>query len=323
MARVTIVGGAGFIGTRLTESLLRAGHTVRIVDCITGRDSAVEYRQADVRDRDSLQAALSASDVVYNLAAVHRDDVRPVTRYHDVNVTGAANVCTACTVLEISHLVFASSVAVYGNAPPDSDEEHTPVPVNPYGQSKLLAERVQREWQAQQPASRSLVIVRPTVVFGEGNRGNVYRLLRLIAARRFAMIGDGTNRKSMAYVGNLSAFLTNALDRPPGVHVFNYVDKPDLSMQALAEIVSEALGQRALTRLRIPYPLGYVAGVACDVVASMTSSNLPISADRVRKFRATTTYSADRLHATGFHAPFPPREALIRTIRHERTVGSL
>ena len=323
MACVTIVGGAGFIGTSLTTGLRSAGHTVRIADVGAAPDSDVDYRQVDVRDRDDLLAALSGSEVVYNLAAVHRDDIRPATRYHEVNVTGATNVCDACAQLGIHHLVFTSSVAVYGDAPPDTDEDRTPAPVNPYGRSKLLAERAHKEWQAQDPSTRSLVIVRPTVVFGEGNRGNVYRLLRLIAGRRFAMIGDGTNRKSMAYVGNLSQFLTTALARPPGVHVFNYVDKSDLSMQALAELVSHALGQPPLTRLRIPYPVGYLAGVACDLVASMTGTDLPISADRVRKFCASTTYSADRLHGTGFQAPFSLREALVRTIKHERGVGSL
>ena len=54
---------------------------------------------------------------------------------------------------------------------------------------------------------RSLVIVRPAAVFGEGNRGNVYQLLRQIASRRFVMVGSGHNRKSMAYVGNVSALL--------------------------------------------------------------------------------------------------------------------
>lgn len=323
MARVTIVGGTGFIGTSLTAALLRSGHTVRVVDLVTGHHSAVEYRQVDVRDRDGLMTALSASDVVYNLAAVHRDDIRPATRYHDVNVTGAMNICAVCALLGVNHLVFTSSVAVYGDAPPNTGEDRTPEPANAYGESKLLAERAHTEWQAQAPASRSLVIVRPTVVFGEGNRGNVYRLLRLIAAGRFAMIGDGTNKKSMAYVGNLSAFLATAVIRPPGVHVFNYVDKPDFSMHALAEIVTGALGPRRLTRLRIPYPVGYLAGLVCDLIASVTATNLPLSADRVRKFCMTTTYSADRLHATAFQAPFSPREALIGTIRHERAVGAL
>ena len=323
MALVSIVGGAGFIGTRLGEDLREAGHTVRAVDVARSSDPAIECRQVDVRDQDRLAEALAGSDAVYNLAAIHRDDVKPVSRYEEVNVAGAMNVCAACERFGINRLVFTSSVAVYGNAPPDADESWTPAPVSAYGQSKLRAERVHRKWLSGDSANRSLAIVRPTVVYGEGNRGNVYQFARLIATRRFAMIGDGSNRKSMAYVGNLSAFLATAVSFPPGAHTFNYVDKPDLSMEALAEFVSLTLNQSSVTRRRIPYRAGYLAGVMCDLVGLIARRSLPITANRVHKFCTTTTYSADRLSTTGFTPPVSQREALGRTIKHERASGSL
>ena len=66
---------------------------------------------------------------------------------------------------------------------------------------------------------RSLVIIRPTVIFGEGNRGNVYNLFRQIADRRFLMFGDGENKKSMAYVGNVAEFICHLLERM----LFSYI----------------------------------------------------------------------------------------------------
>ena len=74
---------------------------------------------------------------------------------------------------------------------------------------------------------KTLVIIRPTVVFGEGNRGNVFNLMNQIAKNRFMMVGSGTNRKSMAYVENVAAFLEYSLSFQSGLHVHNYVDKPD------------------------------------------------------------------------------------------------
>ena len=272
MALVSIVGGAGFIGSRLTAALVSAGYTVRVVDLVPAPSVTFEWRQADVRDALRLRRALHGSDIVYNLAAVHHDDVKPATLYDQVNVAGARNVCAACEILRINTLVFTSSVAVYGNAPSDAREEHAPAPIDLYGRSKLHAERVHREWQSADQQHRCLVIVRPTVVFGEGNRGNVYQILRMIAARRFVMIGDGTNRKSIAYVGNLSVFLARATDFAPGAHTFNYVDKPDLSMQAFADVVYRALEQRPITRLRIPYSVGYVAGLVCDLAGPLPGS---------------------------------------------------
>ena len=255
--------------------------------------------------------------MVYSLAAVHRDDVRPATVYDDVNVAGAANVCGVCQDLGIDRLIFTSSAAVYGLGGPDSSEDATPEPFNAYGRSKLRAEQVYRAWQGEAPGRRSLVIVRPTVVFGEGNRGNVYQLVRQIMARRFVMVGSGRNRKSMAYVGNVSAFLVHALGFGAGTHLFNYVDGPDLSMEELVQTILEALGRPPVIRARVPYALGYVAGLACDAGARVTGRRLPISAVRIRKFCSTTTLSTERLHATGFRAPVGLREALVRTVAHE------
>ena len=169
---------------------------------------------------------------------------------------------------------------------------------------------------------RSLVVVRPTVVFGEGNRGNVYELVRQITSGRFVMVGSGRNRKSMAYVGNLSAFLVHALGLGAGSHLFNYVDKPDYSMRELVDTAAEAVDRGPLSRIRIPYAVGYVGGVACDLVAAITGRKFPISVVRVKKFCSTTTFLADRLESTGFQAPVGLREALLNTIRYELAAGA-
>ena len=123
MSAVAILGGSGFIGRRLAKTLASAGHDVRIVDVKSPVDVTVEYRRCDVRDREGLSTALAGSEVIYNLAAEHRDDVRPATKYETVNVTGASNLCDPCREHRINKLVFTSSVAVYGNAKPDSPED--------------------------------------------------------------------------------------------------------------------------------------------------------------------------------------------------------
>ena len=139
-------------------------------------------------------------------AAEHRDDVSPVSRYDDVNVLGAENICQICRERGIQKIIFTSSVAIYGFAPPDTDESGSPEYFNDYGRTKFLAEQVYRTWLNEDPDTRTLVIIRPTVVL-RINRGNVYNLFHQIARRRFLMIGRGDNYKSIVYVGNLAAFL--------------------------------------------------------------------------------------------------------------------
>ena len=317
VARIAVVGGSGFIGRRLAALLRRGGHEVTIVDLVPAGGGAA-FRQADVRDRAGLTAALQGAEAVFNLAAVHRDDVKPVTRYDEVNAAGAANVCGACRELGIARLIFTSTAAVYGvTAPPEAAEEHPPAPFNAYGASKLRAEEVHRDWQAEAPAARSLVTVRPTAVFGEGNRGNVYNLMRQLSAGRFVMVGNGRNRKSIAYVDNVSAFLAAALEFGPGSHLFNYADKPDLTTRELVETLLRVLGRTPRAGVRVPYAVGYLGGLACDLAAALTGAKLPVSAVRVKKFCSTTTFSTARVEAAGFQPPYSLREALERTVRHE------
>jgi nucleoside-diphosphate-sugar epimerase len=254
--------------------------------------------------------------VIVNLAAEHRDDVVPRSLYDDVNVQGARNLCTVAREKQVQLIVFTSSVAVYGFAPLGTDESGTINPFNDYGRTKYEAEEVLRAWQEEAPGTRTLVIVRPTVVFGEDNRGNVYNLLRQIAIGRFVMIGDGMNRKSMAYVENVAAFLQHSLTAPPGVHVFNYVDKPDFTMNELVARVSNLLGRPNASRVRLPVAAGLLIGSCFDAVAKAFGRKFPISAVRVRKFCANSVYGS-AVSNVGFTPPVSMDQALERTVRHE------
>lgn len=151
-----------------------------------------------------------------------------------MNVQGTRNVIEAMNKNGVKNIIFTSSVAVYGLNKENPDENHPVDPFNHYGKSKWQAEDVLREWYQQQPEQRSLTIIRPTVIFGERNRGNVYNLLKQISGGKFAMVGAGTNYKSMAYVGNIVAFIKYLLSHShAGYEVYNYIDKPDLSMNEL------------------------------------------------------------------------------------------
>jgi nucleoside-diphosphate-sugar epimerase len=312
--RVGVIGGSGFIGSWLVDALHGRGHDARIVDVERSERYPGLVAPADVRDRAALLAACRGCNVLYNLAAEHRDDVRPRERYQQVNVQGAHNTCAVAEELGIERVVFTSSAAVYGLPQGEADEESPCRPFNEYGRTKLEAETAFRRWAAGS-SRRSLTIVRPTVVFGPGNRGNVYVLLQQIASGRSVMIGKGANRKSMAYVGNVADFLVHALDFGPGVHVYNYVDKPDVDMRGLLALVQRTLGTNG--SLRIPYAVGLAAGVGFDLAALVTRRQFPISAVRVRKYAASTQFKAERALSTGFRPAHTLEAALIDTIRHE------
>ena len=316
---IDLIGGSGFIGTRMAERLRQRDEPFVLVDKAASSRFPEQHRFADVRDVQSLRATMGGHAVV-NLAAEHRDDVRPLSLYEEVNVEGARNVCQVATEQGARTIVFTSTVALYGFAPPDTDENGAINPFNAYGRTKWEAEQVYRQWYHADPANRTLVILRPTVVFGEQNRGNVYNLLRQIASGRFVMVGSGRNRKSMAYVENIAAFLEYSLSFAPGLYVYNYVDKPDFDMNTLVATVQERLGAAKGAGFRLPYLVGLGAGYAFDLAARATKRTFPISSIRVRKFCATTQF-ATSIEETGFVAPVSLEEGLRRTVRYEFLEG--
>ena len=313
--RLLVTGGSGFIGTNLVTDLLKAGHTVSIYDkvrSVTHPDLSVV---ADIRDRERLTNALQGIDAVYHLAAEHRDDVRPVSLYYDVNVKGAKNLVYAAESNDVKKIIFTSTVAIYGLNASEAHEESPIKPFNDYSNSKYQSEEIFNKWVKHD--SRCLVTVRPVTIFGERNRGNVYTLLCQIASTKFVMVGNGKNEKSMGYVLNLSSFLTKILESGPGRHVYNYADKPDMTMEELVTIASKALGNGLGIKWRIPYTLGLFGGYAFDLLARVTRKTYSISSIRVKKFGADTRVSADRLRKTGFVAPYSLVEGLNRMIASE------
>lgn len=314
---INVVGGSGFIGSALCRRLDKfPKDSFQIIDKKQSLFFPQKVNIADVRNLSVLEESIVEGRYIVNLAAEHRDDVSPLSLYQDVNVTGAFNVCKVARKKNVKTILFTSSVAVYGFARIGTSESGNIAPFNEYGRTKYEAEQVYKTWQAESPRDRTLVIVRPTVVFGERNRGNVFNLLKQIASGKFVMVGEGHNRKSMAYVENVAAFLEHALKFEPGVHIYNYIDKPDFTMNRLVSHVNQLLGRSAKIRIRLPYVIGLTIGIIFDLVAKITRKKFPISAIRVKKFCANSVYES-AMAETGFVPPFPLLEAIERTVRYE------
>lgn len=313
---VVIIGGSGFIGTRLAYRLLQSKYKFNIVDKVVSRDFPLLTIKADVRSLDQLESALINQSVLINLAAEHRDDVSPLSLYDEVNVNGAINICEAARAKKIDTIIFTSSVAVYGFAPLGTGEDGRILPFNDYGRTKFEAEVIFTNWQKEKPLQRTLVIVRPTVVFGEKNRGNVYNLLRQVCSKKFLMIGDGKNRKSMAYVENIAAFLEYSLGFKAGIHIFNYADKPDFSMNDLIAHIKFLLGKSPKINLRVPYLLGIFIGKCFDIFAKFLHRKFAISEIRIKKFCSDSVYST-AIQSTSFIPPVSLEDAIERTVRYE------
>ncbi|WP_448581190.1 NAD-dependent epimerase/dehydratase family protein [Thermaurantiacus sp.] len=316
---IDVIGGSGFIGTRLIRRLLARGDVnVRIIDKQPSASFPELVHLCDVRDTAGLRQVIRSGSTIVNLAAEHRDDVRPVSLYFEVNVEGARNVCRVATEVGCHRIIFTSSVAVYGRSSElePADETSPLQPTVPYGESKAAAEAVYKEWQAGHPEARSLQIVRPTVVFGDGNRGNIYQLMRAIYNRKFLMIGDGSNVKSICYVDNCASFLETRLAAPAGVEIFNYVDKPDLTMRELVNLIAAECGVGTVPRLPLPMALAGALANGSAALSRLAGRRPIVTRERLEKFAMSTAF-ATRAFELGFSPEIPLEKALAKTIQAE------
>lgn len=314
--QVVLIGASGFVGTRLIN-ILKENHKLKNFD----KNQSVFHPEitliGDVRNQSDLDKELRDQETVVLLAAEHRDDVFPINLYYDVNVQGARNVLQAMDKNGVKNIIFISSVAIYGLNKLNPDENFPADPFNHYGKSKWQAEVILREWFELDPKNRSLTIIRPTVIFGERNRGNVYNLLSQIASGKFLMVGKGNNYKSMAYVGNIAALIKHFIETiHPGYQAFNYVDKPVMNMNELIQQVEKSLNKK-IPAIRFPYWIGYTGGLFFDLIAKATGKKLSISSVRVKKFCATTQFDANAVKNSGFVAPYTLSEGLHNTLFYE------
>ena len=314
---ITMIGASGFVGTRLLGLLKEdSQYALKNIDLLPSHFFNELTEIGDVREQGQMDEKLKGADLVVLLAAQHRDDVSPISLYYDTNVGGMEKTLRAMEKNGVKRIVFFSSVAVYGLNKKNPNEEHPKDPFNHYGKSKWQAEQVLQEWYKTHP-DWNVNIIRPTVIFGERNRGNVYNLLKQIASGKFLMVGDGNNKKSMAYVGNIVAFVKYMIEHcTTGYNVFNYIDKPDFTMNELVVHVEKVLNKH-IPSTHFPYWLGMLGGYGFDLLAKLTGKKLTVSSVRVKKFCATTEFDASKVLATGFKAPYSLGEGLARTLEFE------
>lgn len=315
--KIVMIGASGFVGTRIID-LLKDDRQYEIsnVDLLPSHFFNELTTIGDVREQEQMDSALEGADLVVLLAAQHRDDVSPVSLYYETNVGGMEVTLRAMERNGVKRIIFFSSVAVYGLNKKNPDETHPADPFNHYGKSKWEAEQVLQKWYVTHP-DWNIDIIRPTVIFGERNRGNVYNLLKQISSGSFLMVGKGDNRKSMAYVGNVVAFVKYMIDNvTTGYNVFNYIDKPDNDMNKLVGNVSKVL-KKHIPATHFPYWMGMAGGYCFDLLAKITGKKLAISSVRVKKFCATTEFDSTKAHSCGFVPPFTLDEGLARTLEFE------
>lgn len=313
--KILITGSSGFIGSYLSSRLLRNGYKVTGLDnrAPAKKDILSEFILGDILSLEDIERAARGVDAIVHLAAKHHDFGISKDEFFNVNVKGIDNILKCATVAGIKKFIFYSSVAVYGAVKTFGTENTLTAPASDYGNSKLAAEQVLREWVSQDPA-REAVIIRPVVVFGPGNFANMYNLVDKIHRRKFIFAGEGKNIKSMAYVENLveaTAFLLERLK--PGIEIYNYSDYPQMNTEEIVRRIAAYLSCE-IPKFKLPLGPAIAAASIFDLMGKITGYNFPITANRIKKFNTPTVHRSDKIRKAGFSPPVELSEGLRKMV---------
>jgi len=319
--RILVTGGGGFLGSEIVRQVNAAGIQVRAADRRnTLSIPGIDHCRADILDPGSLSPALNGIDCVIHaagLAHIFRPSAQANVALWKVNVEGTENVIRTAADACVRDFVLVSSVAVYGLHTPDAvTEESECHPVGAYAQSKYEAE--QRARRVAEQTGMRLTILRMATIYGEGDPGNILRLICTIDRGRFIWVGDGANRKSFIYRGDAARACVAAWQQKdhPGIQVYN-VTAPPCAMREVVEIIASALGRR-LPGWCIPpglvgvlVRLGEVAG---------TRGRLGALSNLAQKWLADDVYDATRIqNDLGFSTLTSLEEGLHREVEWYRS----
>jgi GlcNAc-P-P-Und epimerase len=322
-----IFGGTGFIGTHFAAHLLTNNLTERVIlaDVRLSPKEAwplplqeaashgqVEVITIDVRQPIHHSELPAHADLVVNLAAVHREPGHEAYEYFATNLPGAEHVCAWAEKAACPWIIFTSSIAPYGPTEEEKNEDSLPVPISPYGASKLAAEKIHLGWQRAEKGRR-LTIVRPGVVFGPGEGGNVSRMVKAVLGRYFPYMGNRQTRKAGGYVKELCQALTWVMqwqvENSKETALFNFTMDPAPTVEEYVNTICQVAGVRRFVP-SIPYLLLLGASYPIEALCRPLGIHQPISPVRVRKLVRSNNIVPKFLREHGYQYRYTLEQAL-------------
>lgn len=310
--KILVTGANGFLGREIVRQLITAGIQVRATDRQTASFSPnLDYHHADILDSANFQPVVHGVDYVIHaagLAHLFSNNRALLASFEVINEIGTANVARSSAKSGVKHFVLISSVSVYGGSRNGGGEDSGCFPKGPYAISKYQAE--QRATEIAKVSGMALTILRLATLYGEGDPGNVARLMRAIDSGRFVWVGNGMNRKSLLYRADAARACLEVIRCPAsGVNIYN-VSTPPYTMREVVEGLASAFGKRIPT---IGIPASLISGIS-GILLKFPLSKAHTLGTTARKWLADDVYDGSKLERT-FN--FQPKVSLIEGLRRE------
>lgn len=258
MSKILLTGGAGFIGSHVTEALIKRGHSVVVLDDLSGgfQDNVAAgatFVQGSITDVVLVNHLFvkTAFDYVYHLAAYAAEGLSHfIKRFNYVNnLIGSVNLINASLNTHVKGFVFTSSIAVYGSSPELPMREETRAhPEDSYAIAKLAVEQELVACQAM--FGLDYIIFRPHNVFGpRQNIGDKYRnvvgifMNQILQDKPMTVFGEGSQTRAFSYVDDIAPIMAEAIDVPGAWNqIFNIGADPSCNLCELAQRIAQAMG---------------------------------------------------------------------------------
>jgi len=327
--KILITGSTGLIGQAVVREITsknacylrlpvrnlgRAKEQLGKIVNLASDHCKIEFIECDLtkltgQDFDRLVSGCQS--VIHLAGLVHQAHAKE-EEYNRLNVQVTEELLLAAARNRISTFIFVSSMAVYGPGPFSMITESAPLlGQTPYAVSKIACEQILEK----NNSIRRIIILRPALVFGAGDKGNLIKLIQAINKGLYFNIDKGQASKSLIFASDLAAAVDLCLDKlPKGMHVFNAANREPVSMKELTKTISLALAQNGKI-FSLPEPLLRTAIKTAHLILPMRlREKFPISIDQLDKLTTTTTCSVDKLiYATGF----APRYSLLAAVTAE------
>ncbi|MEP6686917.1 MAG: NAD-dependent epimerase/dehydratase family protein [Gemmatimonadales bacterium] len=300
-ALTLVTGATGFTGSHLVRVLATDGGRVRVIARSADRarealPNGVEIVEGDLTAPGTVARAMDGVRTVYHLAAMYREAKHRDADYALVHVEATRLLLEAACIQQVQRFVHCSTVGVHGHvaaAPADEAAPYSPGDV--YQRTKLDGELLARSYHRDR--GLAVTVARPTAIYGPGDR-RLLKLFRMIARRRFVVLGRGDIFYHMVHVDDLvrGLRLLGSHPRAPG-EVFILGGERYYTLREIAAMIAEAEGVPP-PWLRLPARPFQLAGSLCEKLCIPLGIEPPIHRRRVdffTKSRAFTIEKAVRL----------------------------
>ncbi|MGV8813332.1 MAG: NAD-dependent epimerase/dehydratase family protein [Gelidibacter sp.] len=309
MKRVAIIfGGSGYIGIHLLNELIRQDlfEEYVIADLMELKGANVEsgiVKSAVVDVRNTIKLEIGDVDEcnswIFNFAAIHREPGHDYNEYFDTNISGAENINDFAKRSGIKNIFFTSSIAPYGKSISQRTEKSPLYPETAYGISKAMAEKIHQKWLCEDE-SRRLIIVRPSVIYGPKDPGNVYRMIKALHKGIFVLPNGGKVIKAYGYIFGLVDSIIFTMNKNESQIIYNYAENPVIPLYEMVNVVKNEL---KITKPTIKLPVSFLAFVAgiFQVGYKIIGKKSDIHPVRVRKASFPTNIKPLYLIENGFN----------------------